>query len=459
MMSSLVACLNCGSDGAGLKCGRCKTARYCSAECQRKHWLVHKPSCGEAGAGSLPAKPTYDDFAVTATELGVSTRHAPAYPRAKEIWVPLPQHGNYSIVYKATHKTTKQAYALKVLDKAKIRRMAARHPSINLEVMQARSSGMGSIPPASKALPVRGSLPPPPLQEKHLGLLLSPHPGIARLHLTFQDEGRLFYLYDLVPGGELWTFLTAPLTPILSEPRTPAPVSGRVAALVAHRIVTLLTYLHRKGVAHRDLKPENVLVTLGPPSSVSDGSASADTTRVCGEVLWLRLAQLTLIDFATAKDVVYPMHNSRSDFIGCVVFAFLRPSLARGYAILLALHCSTPDYMAPEAIDNRGVGRGDPTDTRVRTGCASFFHLLTLLILFLDPAGGSLEPRLHALSDACWAATFSRRRRVCHVSACPPAYRHGIASRPGEARWRFCELGDPVHRRGCTYASPSYDAT
>ena len=46
------------------------------------------------------------------------------------------QHGNFSIVYKAKHKGTQQAYALKVLDKAKIRRMAARHPSINLEVMQ-----------------------------------------------------------------------------------------------------------------------------------------------------------------------------------------------------------------------------------------------------------------------------------------------------------------------------------
>ena len=63
------------------------------------------------------SKPVYDDFAVAATELG---------------------HGNYSVVYKATHKVTKQTYALKVLDKAKVRRMAARHPSINLEVMQVR---------------------------------------------------------------------------------------------------------------------------------------------------------------------------------------------------------------------------------------------------------------------------------------------------------------------------------
>jgi len=28
-----------------LVCNRCKTARYCSRECQRKHWSAHKPTC------------------------------------------------------------------------------------------------------------------------------------------------------------------------------------------------------------------------------------------------------------------------------------------------------------------------------------------------------------------------------------------------------------------------------
>lgn len=131
------ACLNCGAHEAELKCGRCKTSYYCGPSCQRKHWLVHRAGCASGKLETAPQKPVYDDFAVAATELGVrkSKSQCQCYFCVDTLHRLL-QHGNFSIVYKATHKGTQQAYALKVLDKAKIRRMAARHPSINLEVMQ-----------------------------------------------------------------------------------------------------------------------------------------------------------------------------------------------------------------------------------------------------------------------------------------------------------------------------------
>jgi hypothetical protein len=31
------------------KCGRCKRAAYCSKECQRDHWKIHKLDCDEEG--------------------------------------------------------------------------------------------------------------------------------------------------------------------------------------------------------------------------------------------------------------------------------------------------------------------------------------------------------------------------------------------------------------------------
>lgn len=41
-----ITCWECGNVGGTLMaCGKCKTARYCSAECQKKNWKKHKPTC------------------------------------------------------------------------------------------------------------------------------------------------------------------------------------------------------------------------------------------------------------------------------------------------------------------------------------------------------------------------------------------------------------------------------
>eukprot|EP00929_Paragymnodinium_shiwhaense_P078031 TRINITY_DN40355_c0_g1_i1.p1 TRINITY_DN40355_c0_g1~~TRINITY_DN40355_c0_g1_i1.p1 ORF type:complete len:454 (-),score=65.65 TRINITY_DN40355_c0_g1_i1:171-1532(-) len=50
MLSDENPCSECGSLGAPLRCGRCKSALYCSADCQRKHWPKHKGPCKQGAA-------------------------------------------------------------------------------------------------------------------------------------------------------------------------------------------------------------------------------------------------------------------------------------------------------------------------------------------------------------------------------------------------------------------------
>ena len=41
-------CVMCEKEDSQLKsCGKCKQALYCSRECQKKHWKIHKISCSE----------------------------------------------------------------------------------------------------------------------------------------------------------------------------------------------------------------------------------------------------------------------------------------------------------------------------------------------------------------------------------------------------------------------------
>lgn len=176
-------CGGCGAVGAWkARCSACKSVRYCTSECQRSHWGVHKPLCGTPSGSRLgncgfgcalvakrptvlvlslsdpDTKPSYDDFAVSATDIGA---------------------GNFSRVMKARHRATGQPFALKVIEKAKIRRLSVRHKNMSNEIMM----------------------------EKIALLKLKGHRNVVSLYHTWSDESALYFLYEFVDGGELWNVL------------------------------------------------------------------------------------------------------------------------------------------------------------------------------------------------------------------------------------------------------------
>ena len=48
-------CVKCGKDGATKRCARCRSAKYCSVECQKSHWSEHKKNCQAPQAEVKPA--------------------------------------------------------------------------------------------------------------------------------------------------------------------------------------------------------------------------------------------------------------------------------------------------------------------------------------------------------------------------------------------------------------------
>uniref|UniRef100_A0A7S2JD82 cGMP-dependent protein kinase n=1 Tax=Haptolina brevifila TaxID=156173 RepID=A0A7S2JD82_9EUKA len=163
--------------------------------------------------------------------------------------------GTYGRVRLATHKETGEAYAVKIVDKAKI--MTAKE-----QVTNARNE---------RAL-----------------LASCNHPFLLKLVAAYQSNLAIFFIIELVIGGELFTLLDQKGSFDMS-----------MARFYAANVNAALGYFRELGVVYRDLKPENVLLQR-------DGYAK-------------------VIDFGFAKSVAD----------GQRTFTF----------------CGTPEYMAPEIVE------------------------------------------------------------------------------------------------------------
>ena len=136
-------------------------------------------------------------------------------------------------------------------------------------------------------------------REKDLLTAIS-HPFIVTLHATLKDETHLYFLLDLLPGGEL-------LWHMRQDRRSRVPALD--AKITLGTLLLPLQHLHSMGIMYRDLKPTNILFTAA--------------------------GRLTLVDLGHAKRIDGPIDEERSTSI-----------------------CGTPHYHAPETV--RGDGHGFP---------------------------------------------------------------------------------------------------
>lgn len=74
------------------------------------------------------------------------------------------------------------------------------------------------------------------------------HPYIAKLYLALQDKYYIYFVLELLQGGELFTHL-----------RNRGKLSEQAARFYAATVVYAFSTLHAKKIAYRDLKPENLV--------------------------------------------------------------------------------------------------------------------------------------------------------------------------------------------------------
>ncbi len=85
------------------------------------------------------------------------------------------------------------------------------------------------------------------------------HPGVVPIYDLGEEEGRLYFVMELVEGGPFDR-----LGPFEEG------VEGRRLLAAALEVLDTLAYLHQKGVIHRDLTPANILTTPEGHAKVMD---------------------------------------------------------------------------------------------------------------------------------------------------------------------------------------------
>lgn len=182
--------------------------------------------------------------------------------------------GATSVVRLATSSAGGERYVLKVVEKAKI-------------VGQAQLTRL--------------------FREKELLGSLQ-HASIVTFHATFKDEEHLYFMLELLPGGDLlWHMRRAPRARV-----APSTVRVTLAALLLP-----LRFMQEQGVLYRDLKPTNITFTAK--------------------------GRLKLIDFGHAKRI----EGGRD----AILLSADHENAERSMSL-----CGTPHYNAPEMLMGEGHG-------------------------------------------------------------------------------------------------------
>jgi serine/threonine protein kinase len=149
----------------------------------------------------------------------------------------------------AINQTYSSQLACKVIDLRKVRKpeIALRATAVNVFAQQEKTHGLVAKPKESDRLDERLKV-----YYREADILNSvKHPNIVGLEKVFISDHTMYIFQELVPGGDLYSYLTCK-NGLLTEVE---------AVVILRQVVVAVKYLHSQNIVHRDLKPDNIMLT------------------------------------------------------------------------------------------------------------------------------------------------------------------------------------------------------
>lgn len=103
------------------------------------------------------------------------------------------------------------------------------------------------------------------------------HPSIMKLHEVFETENSLYFILDLLEGGQLYDKMKA------KHRYSPDDIRDILRGLLEG-----VAHMHHRRVMHRDLKPENVIFKDNTPKSIVIADLGLATRCDIPEYLFVR---------------------------------------------------------------------------------------------------------------------------------------------------------------------------
>jgi serine/threonine protein kinase len=88
--------------------------------------------------------------------------------------------------------------------------------------------------------------------EIHVMKTIKNVPNILRLYKVFKDNKKLFFVYELANGGDLYDYV-----------QNKDPLEEDEIITILHDLLNTLKRVHEKDIIHMDIKPENILIHNG----------------------------------------------------------------------------------------------------------------------------------------------------------------------------------------------------
>ncbi|XP_027330506.1 CBL-interacting serine/threonine-protein kinase 3-like isoform X5 [Abrus precatorius] len=196
------------------------------------------------------------------------------------------------------------------------------------------------------------------------------HPHVVRLFEVMGSKTKIYIVLEYVTGGELFD-------KIVNHGR----MSENEARRYFQQLINAVDYCHSRGVYHRDLKPENLLLDNYGNLKVSDFGLSALSQQVRDDGL---------------------LHTT----------------------------CGTPNYVAPEVLNDRGY---DGATADLWSCGVILFVLVAGYLPFDDPNLMNLYKKISAAEFTCppWLS-FSARKLISRILDPDPTTEHHVTEKKEE---------------------------